>query len=95
MKTLKYDTIEIVHDRKRTVREWRRRVAQAKARRAAVLWGYMTTLFALAGMLMLFLGACIIDSTGDCRKGAVIMVAALMVLALTSVIKSATEDYGE
>ena len=92
MKTLNLDSVEIVHDRQKTVRTWKRRVARARAERAAVLWGYISQLFAVAGMLMIFLGACMIDTSDVFKNGAFVMLAGLMVLVITAVIRMATED---
>lgn len=92
MKTLNFDSIEIVHDRQKTVRTWRNRVARARLERAVVLWGYISQLFAVAGMLMIFLGACMIDASSSFKNGAFVMLAGLMVLVITAVIRMAAEE---
>jgi hypothetical protein len=92
MRELNLDAMAIVHDRQKDVRAWRKRTARARMRRANELFRVMAHLFCTAGLLMVFLGACMIDKNNVTAGGVFTMMAGLMELVITAVIYTATED---
>lgn len=92
MRELNLDAMAIVHDRQKDVKDWRRRTARARTRRINELFRVMAHLFCTAGLLMVFLGACMIDKNNVTTGGVFTMMAGLMELVITAVIYTATED---